>query len=168
MKRSSWRHNAEPGPGAGSETNQEDHAPERTSPYRTRRAQENHQLGDQNLRRSARRPRSSGRQPARPHPWGATTAVALGRSAGSDHVYGLGLRLPAAARRAPRAAPQMMRNSKGWNKTAISPPCIRYPPKTDPSTTMMPMMENMLVLGCKTRSGPDGGKICPPPCSIRL
>ena len=98
MKRFSWRHNAEPGPGAGAESNQEDHAPERTSLERTRRPQENHPLRDQDLRRSARRPQSSCRQPARPQQWGATTAVALGRSAGSDHVHGLGRRLPAAAR----------------------------------------------------------------------
>ena len=31
IKRFSWRHHTEPGPGAGAETNQEDHAPERTS-----------------------------------------------------------------------------------------------------------------------------------------
>ena len=46
LKRSSWRHNTEPSPEAGSKTTQEDHD-ERTSLDRTRRAQENHPLGDQ-------------------------------------------------------------------------------------------------------------------------
>ena len=46
-------------------------------------------------------------------------------------------------RRMPSAAPAMMRNSEGCNRTSSGPFSIRNPPNTAPNTITIPMMANM-------------------------